>query len=424
MKERDPMFAGDPVSDTLLPPKSAAGKPLPNNVTPLSTPLMEQGKGAAYIGKPRGTAVSFFADDVPIAIADELIRETMQASGIGFIGGQSGMGKTFLSIDLAFCIGLGMPFAGRKIEKTGGVLLFAFEGANSISGRVKAKRSTLPDPECELPFTAIQDFNSLTGENDIQDFYATIDAESSKFKALGLPLRMVVIDTISATGLIPDDKENDPAIWTRINNIMQAVIRKHDCVVALVHHYGKSADAGLRGSSNARAIADFIIALTGERNELTGEVAGRQLALTKHRDAPEGLLGSVDLTPIQITVRADGSPVYSCVLSINEGARTAAATGRLNQAAKTLLEAYSAAIEAHGEPVKPLGHADAPTVTAVRVDFVKPEFDRRYTTGSGSDDPVKRKDTVRKQLAAALAKKDAAGLCGGSWDGNEWLWKA
>ena len=132
----------------------------------------------------------------------------------------------------------------------------------------------------------------------------------------------------------------------------------------------------------------------------------------------------MDLTPIQITERADGSPVYSCVLSINEGARTAAATGRLNQAAKTLLEAYSAAIEAHGEPVKPLGHADAPTVTAVRVDFVKPEFDRRYTTGSGSDDPVKRKDTVRKQLAAALAKKDAAGLCGGSWDGNEWLWKA
>src|SRR5208337_5237287 len=75
---------------------------------------------------------------------------------------------------------------------------------------------------------------------------------------------------------------------------------------APVHHYGKSDAAGLRGGSLWRGGADVVLSVIADRNELTGKVAGRELALAKARDGFEGPIAPFTLRRHDLGTDDDG----------------------------------------------------------------------------------------------------------------------
>jgi hypothetical protein len=81
-----------------------------------------------------------------------------------------------------------------------------------------------------------------------------------------------------------------------------------------VHHYGKSAETGLRGASAFRAGADFVIAVHCKRDTL-GNTSDRHIALEKSRDGEEGPLSGFDLTCYPLGTDSDGDPFGSCVIT-------------------------------------------------------------------------------------------------------------
>lgn len=389
--------------------------------------LAEREKPAASApqGATRGKIIDLSRDEdfVP---PDEIVRDTIPATGVGFLGGQSGAFKTFAAIELGACLMTGEPFAGRKVERAGGVIYTAFEGAGTIAGRLKARRSKMADPSQELPFLMLEGFGTMAKPEDFGAFAATLrEAARLLLDRWGAPLAAIIIDTVAASGAIPEDKENDPGAWQRVFDGLNPISQELAAPVILIHHFGKSADAGLRGSSNARAGADFVLAMTCDRDEQTGSSANHRLALSKSRTAPEGVIGGVTSEAVQIGTRPDGSPVTSLVLNFDTDTKivTLFRQRKPNRRDRAFSEALTAALIDSSELVHVHGQSTAPRVTATQLTRVREEFGKRYVT-SATDDK-KRADTIRKQFSAAIDRATAAQqIFAGSWGGNEWLWSA
>jgi len=399
--------------------------PLPSKI---QTFKYEPGKPAPEIpvaandNQARGKLV-FLGEDRPYVPRPELVRNTMPRNGVGFFGGQSGSWKTFFAIHAATCFMTGESLAGRDIERTGGVVYLAAEGEGTIEGRLKARRTRLQKPGAELPFYLLTGMGGIVDEAGYRSLKSQIRAAAEDMsKRFNVPLVALIIDTVAAAGMIPEDKENDPGAWQKIFDGLQPISTEMDCVVILVHHAGKNASAGLRGSSNARAGADFALMLACDRDEITGLTANHYLHLAKSRDAPEGPIAAIESETVVIGSRDDGSPVTTLVLNFDPNGRVPPRKARPSKTDKPFRDAFEAALLDHGETVRIRGEANAPEVRAVRADLVRTEFATRYVTAQS--DPVKRADAIRKQFDRALERAASCGQYGSSaWAGREWLWE-
>lgn len=361
--------------------------------------------------------------DRPYVPPPELVRDTFPEVGVAFIGGQSGALKTFFAVHASTCLMTGIPLAGRKIERQGGIVYIAAEGEATIEGRLKADRSRLQTPSAPLPFYRIPGICPLAGEAAFAELTERLrEAQQASLTTHGRPLVACIIDTVIAAGMIAEDKENDPVAWQQgVFDPLQKISIDLHLLFLLVHHFGKSPAAGLRGSSNSRAGADAIVALTCDRDELTGKTSNHFLALSKSRSAPEGPIGAIGYEQVQIGERLDGSPVTSLVLNINT-VNKSRVTRKESRAERAFREALAAALKDTGVRVKEHGQDDGREVTAVPVSDVRDQFEKRYVT-TGEDDR-KRRDLIRKQFKIAVDRAVVGQtVCAATWDGTEWLWK-
>lgn len=387
----------------------------------------EPGKKAPEIpandNNVRGKLI-FLGEDRPYVPRPELVRNTMPRNGVGFFGGQSGSWKTFFAIHAATCFMTGESLAGRDIERTGGVVYLAAEGEGTIEGRLKARRTKLKKPKAELPFYLLTGMGAISDANGYKVLKARLrsaaDDMRERFK---VPLVAFIIDTVAAAGMIAEDKENDPGAWQKVFDGLQPIASELDCVIILVHHAGKNASAGLRGSSNARAGADFALMLACERDEITGATAHHYLHLAKSRDAPEGPIAAIKAEPVVIGRRDDGSPVTTLVLEFNTNNREPPKNGRVTKASVPFREAFDAALSDSGENVHVRGEADAPIVRAVWTVSLRTEFNQRYVTAQ--EDPSKRSNALSQAFGRALERAIASReFVSASWAGKEWIWRA
>jgi RecA-family ATPase len=67
-----------------------------------------------------------------------LIRGLLPYKGIAFVGGQSGAGKTFVSVDLAVSLSTKTSFFDREVRERVGVAYLAAEGGEQLGNRLFA----------------------------------------------------------------------------------------------------------------------------------------------------------------------------------------------------------------------------------------------------------------------------------------------
>jgi len=400
---------GDDFKEAEVPPKS---KPANDNEQQL------------WQAKADGTGrLQFIGEDRAYIPKPELVRDTMPRTGVGFFGGQSGALKSFFGIHAATCLMTGEPLAGREIERTGGVVYFAAEGEGTIEGRLKARRMQLEYPGEILPMHLLTSFGAVADTAAYAALEARLKEAAEHIRGrFDVPLVAVIVDTVAAAGMIPEDKENDQGAWQKVFDALKPISTRLDCLIILVHHAGKVASAGLRGSSNARAGADFALMLACDRDEITGDTANHFLHLAKTRDAPEGPIAAIQKRVVEIGARDDGSPITTLVLDFDTQGRASAKKREPSVAEKTFLIAFDEASASHSESVHVHGDLSAPVILAVGLERIRTEFDLRYVASQG--DPKKRADLIRKQFRAALSKVTESHAFGsGFWNETEWLWK-
>ena len=140
-------------------------------------------------------------------------------------------------------------------------------------------------------------------------------ADASLQAEFGLPLGLVIIDTLGAcTGFTKSGEETDPAVGQAIMDVLKAVSLAMDCFVLGVAHFGKDISRGTRGASTREDAGDVVWVCLGER-EVSGNVVNTRLAVRKHKGGEQGLEFPFTLRTVEEPEPdEDGDPITTKVV--------------------------------------------------------------------------------------------------------------
>lgn len=242
-------------------------------------------------------------DDVtPQIDARDFVEGLLGEGAMSVVYGDSNVGKTFWVADLAFHVASGRKWRDRDVSQ-GGVIYCALEGAHGMRNRIAAMRKHFahdgPVHFALLPTTV----NLLDGGADVEALVELIRHEAER---LGIPVRLVVVDTLSRA--ISGGNENAPddmgALVTHADTIRHAT----EAHLLFVHHSGKDAARGARGHSLLRAATDTEIEI--ERTD-DGEAVA---SVKKQREMGGGERFGFRLVTVDLGVNARLKTVASCVV--------------------------------------------------------------------------------------------------------------
>lgn len=215
--------------------------------------------------------------------------------GIAAIYGDPSSGKTFLAIDLASRISLGLgPWFNREVEKRQ-VIYIALEGGRGIKKRLDAWDKA--NGTTSTVQTILQPF-SLLADGDVEGMCNSIASNCAKGA-------VVFIDTLAQAS--PGADENTSTDMGKVLAASQRIAAEIEGLVILIHHSGKDTSRGLRGHSSLNGAMDAVIGVS--RNKATGM---RTWHVTKMKDADDGATGLFELNVEQLGLDQKGEIITSC----------------------------------------------------------------------------------------------------------------
>jgi len=202
----------------------------------------------------------------------ELIEGMLIEGGMTVIYGDSNTGKSFLTLDMAAHLTLGREWFGRRV-KQGAVVYLAAESPRSIIDRSRALADKLDTSLDQLFITSCPiDLYDPNG-----DGLAVVNTITAIEQQHGVKVCMVVADTLARImGAGDENATKDMGVVVKNVDVIRAATGVQ---FVLIHHTGKDASKGARGSSALRAATDTEIEVSDPGNQ-----AHQQFKVTKQRD--------------------------------------------------------------------------------------------------------------------------------------------
>jgi hypothetical protein len=321
-----------------------------------------------------------------------VVKNLLDRGAFSVLYGESGCGKTFLALDLAWHIALGMDWFGLRVRQGPVYYLGAEGGAGGLSKRLAAlyaHHGTNAGDAPLYPFVGSADLRDPAADT------APLIAEMKAIKAV-----CVMTDTLSR--VMAGGNENGPEDMGAFVANVDRIRNETGAHVLSVHHSGKDAARGARGHSLLRAATDAEM-----------EVASGCVSITKSRDYPDGGAFNFRLQSVDLGRDKDGDPLSSCVVIPIEGvAAKARKATKLPRSAQLALHALVDAID-RGGSVPPASNHIPANVKAVSYDIWR---EYAYSRGiSGSEDPGARQKAFKRAVETLVAEKVAA-----MWNGQCW----
>jgi hypothetical protein len=268
--------------------------------------LIEEAKAAeVFKDRPPGTPASRFTPRIPDLKAPRtrwIVKGVMPQKALVVLYGKWGTGKSTLAIELCAAVAQGKPWHGRKVQQ-GTTVYIASENEHGFRARLFAllKDQGITLDALKGRFLEISGRPHLLKPDDVQELI-------KELKSLG-PISTIVVDTM-ARATAGGDENAVKETMLAVENC-QSIMNATGATVVLVHHIGKQADKGARGSSALPAACDTEIIL--ERPDDTQSL--RVAKLGKQRDAADYLdLFSYDLKVVELGRDEDGDPITSTVV--------------------------------------------------------------------------------------------------------------
>lgn len=233
--------------------------------------------------------------------------------------------KSFVALDMLLHVAAGLEWRGFKVKKTA-VLVVLGEGAGSYPKRIYAwmkEHGLFGLPKDVAPWLWVN-----PEPVDLHNAPDTItDLINEASEAIGQPVKLVLIDTLSTNLGEGADENSTGHMATIIARAQQAVRKATDGNGSLVfvHHSGHSAGDRERGSSTLAGNLDNRILVSRDGDNGLGENVTIQCR--KRKDGE--LFNPFCLTyrVVSIGKDADGEPVTSLVLKKSD-AEPVTATGK------------------------------------------------------------------------------------------------
>lgn len=262
-----------------------------------------------------------------------LIKDLLPKATLSVIFGASTSGKTFITLDIALAIARGVYWRdGTKRTEQTGVAYVVAEGTGGMQLRVQAYLDhfvgTLQFPQ-DVPFALLEH------APDLMEVAPALDL-AEKVNALPHKVGLVVVDTLAQT--MRGDENSAKEMGCYVANC-RAIHRRTGAMVLLVHHSGKDAARGMRGSSTLFAAADVVL-------EVLRQPEGRVIRASKMKDGRDDQVNyHFNLKPVVLFVNEHNEAVDSCVVEHIEPQAPAA----LSDMQKSVLEGIVALAELQDE---------------------------------------------------------------------------
>ncbi|OLO10634.1 hypothetical protein BTW10_13080 [Chromohalobacter japonicus] len=263
-----------------------------------------------------------------IAAMPMLVNGLIPAESYGYVFGASGVGKSFVVLNLAHAVATGSNWLGEPdytVEKPGIVVYVAAEGANGVRVR---KRAMEQETGVNAPLLRIL---SAAPMMDGPDGHLLAETLKELENRMGEPVRMVVLDTLSQA--MEGDQNAAEATGAFVRGCQE--VQANGAAVAVVHHSGLSDENRMRGSTNLKAAGDFEFCIKGSTESTIG------IHQTKAKDL-EPLGGALVLKARKVTInglqRANGEPMTSLVVEKASLAQQLNAESKLSANERTLME--------------------------------------------------------------------------------------
>lgn len=307
-----------------------------------------------------------------------LLPDILQDRGLGLLYGPPQTYKSFLALDLCAAVATGREGYGRPAQAPQDVLYLAGEGFRGMELRASAWEAENGASLDRLRIMgAVPEV--MSGE-DAAEFLGQIEAAR-------LRPRLLVIDTLSKAliGL----NENDARDVNQMVKMLEGMRDALGCSILVIHHTGKDASRGARGSSALPGGFDAMFEVDGNDANRTA-----QMTVVKQKDAErrkepfcyEGRAAHGSLVFSQIEPRlyrlANGNDQDLTGKRVGQALLDLGAKGAANAVTTTVL-AVQLLPAAPDEPTE--DHQEAVGRLAKRLGLLAATRLEAYATGDGSE---------------------------------------
>lgn len=183
-----------------------------------------------------------------------VITDIVPAGGVVSLVGGSGVGKSFVAVDMACSIASGAKWHGYDVEHAGSVVYVAAEGGGGIDKRVLAWAQAhgmddVPNLHMLLDAPIIDD------QKDAALVAETLAELSRRIQS---PVRMVILDTLNR---VMQGEENSATAMAALMRGVEMIRQRLGCAVQIIHHTGHGEQQRARGSSAFFAALDSEITI-------------------------------------------------------------------------------------------------------------------------------------------------------------------
>jgi hypothetical protein len=353
----------------------------------------------------------------------ELVQDWLTAGEVAVLAGPSQSGKSFFAIEIAMAIARGIPFLGKHPTLKGLVLYQAGEGARGIRFmRLPAYRIdkglTRDDP---VPIAVLPKPIDLHNNGDVVVEALIRDAKAAE-RATGERARLLIIDTVSTA--TPGADENSAKDISPVLDRCARLTREIGCAVLLITHLNAQATK-IRGWTGfvANVETTFICReIDGTFDALGRQV--REVQVQKQKDGERGRTFQFVLRGVQVGLKPDGSPHYSCVIDepatgSDREAASMPPIDRMKIPDKCMLyfNAIQEALQRYGQPApKELGQLSAST-RVVHKNYVRDLFTAKCPFEASNEDA--RQAAIRQARKLHGTRLQNLGAIGVH---DPWIW--
>lgn len=228
-----------------------------------------------------------------------MIKNILPSEGLVEIIGASNSYKTFITLDMMYCISNGIDYHGMKTKK-GIVIYIAGEGSNGAKMRLKALRTKYGHNT--------DNFFMLECSSNLSD-YKEMDKLASEISAITEDkINLIVFDTLHRNTAGID--ENSASDFALVLGNVDKYLKPYVNLIGYIHHTGNGAETSMRGRGTSARFAamDTSIVIHSKAKGNAGMTCVKQ----KDGDAFETMF--FDMEKVDIDLKGeDGESLFNIV---------------------------------------------------------------------------------------------------------------